>query len=82
MNFLREDADWPLPQALPGCDGKPLSLTHLLGGVAIIFLVFWGLRRLGRSANKTSHEDTEPYERSNGDSYEDTDDSEDEDYEE
>jgi|GEM_PF-3463312 len=82
VNFLREGADWPLPQALPGCDGKPLSLTYLLGGVAIVFLVLWGLRRLGRSADKSGYEDTEPYGHSNGDSYEDTDDPEDEDYEE
>ena len=70
VNFLRGGENWPLPQALPGCDGKPLSLIHLLGGIAIIFLIFWGLRRLGRSANEASYEDTEPYDYSDGEPYE------------
>ena len=82
VNFLREGADWPLPQVLPGCDGLDLSPIHFLAGAVLIFLMVSGLRKLSRSTREANAEDTEPYDRSHGDQYEDMDDPEDEDYDE
>ena len=46
INFVRSGAAFPLPQVLPGCDGKALDPVYFAGGVALIVLVLWGLRRL------------------------------------
>ena len=48
INYLRGGDGFPLPQALPMCDGRPFSGSHALGGIALLFLLFWGLRRLSR----------------------------------
>ncbi len=71
VNFLREGADRPLPHVLPGCDGLPLSPIHFLAGAVLIFLIFWGLRRLNRSTDETNAEDIEPYDNQYEDDSED-----------
>ena len=46
MIFVRAGDRSPLPQALPGCDGLPVSPTYLAGGFALLLLLTWGLARL------------------------------------
>lgn len=60
VNFIRQDADWPLPRVLPGCDGLPLSPIHFLAGAVLIFFMLWGLRRLRRSSDDTEACNTKP----------------------
>ncbi len=51
---LRTGRDFPLPQVLPLCDGQPLSLEYAAGGIAILCLLAWGLRRLPRGEEDDS----------------------------
>ena len=62
ISFLRGGADFALPRVLPGCDGLPLSPIHFVAGVVLIFLMFWGLRRLNSSRDDADADDTGPYE--------------------
>jgi len=44
--FVRDGADFPLPQVIPALDGRALSVPYFLGGLALLVLMIWGLRRL------------------------------------
>ena len=48
VNFFRGGQDFPLPQAIPACDGKPFNVAYFLGGLALIVLMLQGLGRLRR----------------------------------
>ena len=74
VNFLREDADWPLPRVLPGCDGLPLSPIHFFAGAVLILLMLRGLGRLNRSTGYSNAEDPEPYDAPYEDTYDSQDD--------
>jgi len=58
--FVRDGAEFPLPQALPALDGRALSLPFFLGGTALLVLMIWGLRRL--QPGSASLPDQEPEE--------------------
>lgn len=47
INFIRGSECFPLPRVLPMCDGRSFSMQYALGGIALILLLIWGLRRLG-----------------------------------
>ena len=46
INFFRAGDDFPLPRVLPAADGKRFNAAYFAGGVALLCLLLWGLRRL------------------------------------
>ena len=69
INFVRQGADFPLPQAFPLCDGRLPSPSYLLGGLCLIVLLCWGFSRLrGGSASKdTPSQESSEYEQEDAD---------------
>lgn len=57
INYLRGGDGFPLPQVLPLCDGRPFSSSYALGGIALLFLLFWGLRRLSGLTGREDEDD-------------------------
>ena len=58
IHFVRGGNDFPLPQALPLCDGRPISPAYLLGGLALIALALGGLSRSRRAAEREEESDS------------------------
>ena len=44
--WVREGRDFPLPQVLPMCDGRPVSPLYAVAGVILLILAARGLKRL------------------------------------
>ena len=60
INGVRQGADFPIGRVLPFCSGDVAPLFEV-GGLVMLGLLFWGLRRLYRSADSAERQDRYEY---------------------
>jgi len=60
INFVRGGDIFPLPQVLPFCGGHAPSVAYdVMGGLGLIALCGWGLKRLHKTHSEASENPSE-----------------------
>ena len=54
--FVKSGMVFHIAKVLPFCSGNPIVWSYEIGGLVIIGLFIWGLRRLNRNRRKDNNE--------------------------